>query len=547
MLTPRCPKAVRLYLLTLFLFVGLSGLAAAADLDAHKLRAFLSAEGLEISGQSLDASMLRRLYSARGFAPLWMENHMLTPMGRAALTVLGQSFDQGLDPAAYYLPEIQSGYAASDNARAVGLELLISSALLRYVNDVAVGRLEPKEENPELFVYPDPPDSVPVLEQAVASGDLVKAMTLLPPTYVQYERLKRAVEAYRDLANRGGWQQIPDGTTLKPGMRDPRVVALRARLAVTDGAQMGTAADDMFDTALVAVVKRVQARHGLEADGLVGKDSVAALNISANDRIRTLLMNMERWRWLPRALENRLIVINAANFRLYVIEDRQIKHSMRIIVGKPYRRTPIFSSRLSNIVFNPDWTVPPRIAREDLLPKIKKDPSFLTHNGYKVLSDWTTDATVLDPQSIDWSVYGKGYFPFKLRQLPGASNALGQVKFMLPNRYHVYLHDTPSREYFDRQVRSFSSGCVRLSEPFKLVEWLLYYSKEWNTARVQSVLRSGQTVAVPDPSRTPVYFTYFTAWVDDQNVVQFRPDIYGRDAALAAALANQLLTLSTGE
>jgi murein L,D-transpeptidase YcbB/YkuD len=256
-------------------------------------------------------------------------------------------------------------------------------------------------------------------------------------------------------------------------------------------------------------------------------------------------MNMERWRWLPRDLGSRYLLVNAADFVLKVVEAGRVVLDMDVVVGRPYRRTPLFTGQLRYLVFNPDWNVPPSIARKDLLPKIRKDPGYLAAHDFQLLSDWSPEARELDPLQVDWSAVS-GPFPYKLRQRPGPQNALGRIKFMLPNRYDVYLHDTPSQELFRKTVRSFSSGCVRVAEPIRLAEYLLSGTEGWESGRIRATLQSGITTQVNLPLQIPVYFTYFTAWVDSQGTLQFRDDIYRRDGALYNALIDQLVVETTG-
>jgi murein L,D-transpeptidase YcbB/YkuD len=319
------------------------------------------------------------------------------------------------------------------------------------------------------------------------------------------------------------------------------VLALRHRLAVTDDAPLGGPDDALFDDALLQAVERAQARHGLVVDGVAGRNTLAALNRSVEDRIRDIQMNMERWRWLPRDLGRLHLFINVADFRLQVVNDGAVDLEMPVIVGRPYRRTPIFSNKLRYLEFNPTWTVPPRIAGRDLLPKIRKDPGFLAAQGFEVYSGWSAEAVTLDPASIDWQAVSPDRFPYKLKQRPGPTNAMGRVKFMLPNSYDIYLHDTPNHDLFDRTQRTFSSGCVRLSDPRALADYLLTFLPGWDMARLDAVWEGGNQTRVNLSETIPVHFAYFTVLADSTGRLAFRRDVYGRDTTLLEALRDQLV------
>ncbi|MEJ2686552.1 MAG: L,D-transpeptidase family protein, partial [Gammaproteobacteria bacterium] len=268
----------------------------------------------------------------------------------------------------------------------------------------------------------------------------------------------------------------------------------------------------------------------LNADGIVGPLTRAALNVPAAARVEQIRLNMERSRWLPRDLGNRYVMVNMAGFQLRVLDHGHVVLEMPVIVGKPYRSTPAFSSTLSYLVFNPGWTVPPTIALQDMLPRERRDPDYLNTEGIEVFSGWSKDARRLDPTEIDWSRYGKDHFPFRLYQPPGPTNPLGRVKFMFPNRFDVYMHDTPARELFNRSVRTFSSGCIRVAKPLELAAYLLSDAERtWTVKDVQAEIDTGQTRAMHLPQALPIYLVYWTAWADPDGVVHFRDDIYGRD------------------
>ncbi len=309
---------------------------------------------------------------------------------------------------------------------------------------------------------------------------------------------------------------------------------LRKRLW-TSGDLESPRQDDLFDEDLEAAVVRFQDRHGLDADGVGGRRTRTALDVPVEERLRQIVLNLERWRWMPRHADSRYILVNMAGFEMRVIEDEVPILRMRVVIGRPYRRTPAFCEAMTYVVVNPYWHVPPSLAVRDLLPKIREDSGYLERQGIRVFSDWTENARELDGQAMDWSNVSGRHFPYKLRQDPGPHNALGRIKFMLPNRFNIYLHDTPHREHFDLSVRAFSSGCIRLEDPLALADYLLG-DAGWSPERVRETVASSKRRVVTLSRPIPVYLVYRTAWVERDGAVRFRDDVYGRDKLLATAL-----------
>jgi L,D-transpeptidase YcbB len=321
---------------------------------------------------------------------------------------------------------------------------------------------------------------------------------------------------------------------LEKGLRDPEVANLRNRLSITQGNIGFNIEDkDLFDQSLHDQVVLFQRRNGLVADGVVGRATIEALNIPVEDRIATIKVNLERWRWLSNNLGNKYIMVNIANYELQAIENDKIVFNSEAIVGRPYRRTPVFSSVITYLVFNPYWTVPPTILFNDVIPAVIKNPDYLENKKMKVLR---TDGAEIDPASIDWNRAAPGNFPYRIRQEPGPENALGKVKFMFPNQYSVYIHDTPVRNLFLHTDRSFSSGCIRINKPLEFAAYLLKDNPAWTPAQIKNVVDQGRERTVTLSGPVPVHLLYLTAWADDEGVVYFRKDIYDRDQRLMAAL-----------
>jgi murein L,D-transpeptidase YcbB/YkuD len=293
----------------------------------------------------------------------------------------------------------------------------------------------------------------------------------------------------------------------------------------------------VLDDAVEQALKRFQYRHGLVVDGVAGPETIAALNVPAESRARQIALNMERRRWHPQNLGTRYILVNAAAFGLEVVENDRVVLSMRTVVGKPYRRSPVFSATMTELVFSPFWHVPPGIAKHDILPRIRKNAAYLSQERIKVFRGWGPEAVEVDPTSVDWSQIEPDALPYRFRQAPGLSNPLGGVKFMFPNRFNVYLHDSPSKELFDEVTRAFSSGCIRVERAAELASYLLRQDPFWKPDEIHKAMTAGpeQTVSLPEP--IAVHLRYCTAWVDRDGAVQFRDDIYKRDKALDEALS----------
>lgn len=475
------------------------------------------------------ASDVTAFHGARPGTMVWVEaaeRPTLNARGAAVVRTISSAEQQGLRSEDYALPDVESPEA---------LDRAVTQVLLRYITDLQAGRVAPQEADPELFVFRRDVDGPALLETVHNSAEPDRALAELAPANPVYRRLRRLLQEYRALALAGGWRAIPDGETLKPGMTDPRILAVRKRLSVTDDMTPAADATDLYEPALEIAMRQFQRRHGLDADGAIGAKTLAALNVPVEARIRQILLNMERFRWMPDDFGDDHVFVNMAGFELDYVVQGVTRLAMRVVVGRPYRETPIFSDAIRYLEFNPTWTVPTKIAAEDLLPKIKKDPSYLTAGGYEVFAGWSDDAPRVDPGQVDWAALPEGRFPYRLRQAPGEKNALGQVKFMFPNKFDVYLHDTPTRSQFAKSVRNFSSGCIRLQEPIVLAEAMLRADGQ-DPERVRGILDSKKTTRVNLATPVPVHLAYLTAWIGEGGTVEFRDDIYGRDALLAKAL-----------
>jgi len=459
------------------------------------------------------------------------------------LFVLHNINREGLHPEDYHLSAIEKladkiilsdEVEVGDIAR---LELLLTDAFLLLSAHLAVGKTEAETIDPQWKASRRAVtiDWGKFIDSTLQNNRIIENLHKLTPGHREYSNLKKALAEYRQIEEKGGWGRF---NTILPkiekGMWHPDIALLRDRLAITQSYIEDTIDDNfLFDETLHEQVMLFQRRNGLTADGVVGKATIEAMNIPVEERIATIEANLERWRWLSNDLGERYIKVNIANFDLQVIEKDDMVFSTKAIVGLTNRKTPVFSSIMTYLVLNPDWTVPPTILNDDVIPSVINNPEYLAEKNLKILR---IDGTEVDPLSIDWINIVTTGFPYRVHQGPGPKNALGRVKFMFPNQYSVYIHDTLDHNLFGRTDRSFSSGCIRVNNPMALAAWLMKDNPAWTPAQIKNVIDQGkeQTINIAKPVQ--VHIVYLTAWASDDGVVYFRKDIYELDQPLLAAL-----------
>lgn len=532
-----------------FIWLALTGALAAAAVQndagalvapAGMLRSQVAAESLPAHATTrLDWESIRAFYTARNYEPVWTDGDRLRHDAWYAIDRLARANEDGLLPGEYHIEEIYLNLDQTGQEAFQSVELLLTDGVLRYLRHLRAGRLEPQAADPKWHISQPAFNPVALLTAVTGSPSVHDALRQLTPPQVGYLRLKKLLRDYRALDSSGGWPVLPPGEVLERDSHDQRVQLLRHRLVLSGdlaGHDDGTAFH--FDAHVEAAVRKFQARHGLEEDGIVGSKTLAALNVPVGERVQQILVNMERWRWMPEELGDRYLLVNMAGFELQAVEDGKVVMDMRVIIGRPYRSTPAFAGEMIYLEFNPYWNVPHKLAILDLLPKQQANPDYLKEGGFRVYASWNKGAEELDPADIDWSAFTPINFPYRLRQDPGGSNSLGRIKFMLPNPYAVYLHDTPSRHLFRRPVRTFSAGCIRVEEPLQLANFVLGNGENTVTVDVQEEIDSGENHTRSLPRPLPVYLLYLTAWVDDQGRAQFRDDVYGRDVLVQRAWAS---------
>ena len=499
-----------------------------------------------VRGERIYAAVLvESFYKGRNYRPAWSQNGHLVQV-EALIRAVEDTYGDGLSPQYYHLAPIISlvdkvgQESAPDSVQLSDLDILLTDAFLTLGCHLSAGCVNPVTIETEWFANSLKVDVSSVLEQALNKKQVREALMELRPQKDVYSRLRLALARYRELFSKGEWPLVSSGSRLKKGSRSDRVVELRKRLAASSDLLADEAmGGDLFDEKVEQSVIIFQKRHGLKIDGVVGRDTLDALNVPLKQRIRQMELNMERLRWILGNIEERFIVVNIANFRLDVIEHDKSILSMKVVVGKPYRRTPIFTAKMTYLVINPVWNIPDSIARKEILKKIKKDPHYLAEQNIKVFSGWRAQEQPIDAERIDWSKVTAKALPYRLRQEPGPLNALGTLKFMFPNKYDVYLHDTPAKNLFSDNVRAFSHGCTRIEKPLELAEYLLRDDPRWSQKELVAALEKGTEQIVQILRPLNVHVLYLTAWGDESGLVQFRNDIYGRDKSLDEALREQ--------
>lgn len=504
------------------------------DAVTREIRTRLQSPAIaSVAGEPLRAtSAVAAFYSGRDYRPIWTDR----AAGDELAEAVSAADREGLSPTAYHAA-ILAEVGDTDPARAAERELVLSDAFLTYAShlrDGAVDRISLAPHVPSA----DDEDLFNLLAATAERRDVEQTLAALRPADAGYEALRSALEHYRDAAKRGGWPLVPFGPPLRVGVRDSRVAMLRSRLAESADAPQTAVADPLFfDAALGESLRRFQLQHGLPPDGVAGRETLAALNVRVEERIATITANLERLRWMPRDLGDPHVMVDTAAFEVRFIDHSRPALTMAAIVGTAYGSTPVLSSRITEIVLNPYWDVPPRLARKEILPILWKDPSYLTREGIRVFDGLRPGGPEIDPAAVDWRAITPTTFRFRLRQDPGPRNAMGRIKFRLPNAFRVYLHDTPARELFTRPVRTFSHGCIRIEKPLDLAALLLHGEERWSPPALVAAIESGKTSTIRLRKPVDVHVVYRTAWVDEDGAVDFRPDVYRRDPPLVAALA----------
>ncbi len=479
-------------------------------------------------------------YAQRDYRPAWLSAAgSPSPAADELLKAVGEADREGLRAADYdrghlqkLLAALQQGGGAADPERLADFDLLLTDTFLTYANHLLAGRLPPRKVDPEWAIKPRSRDLAEVLREALADGKVAESLRALTPKGKGYTQLREVLQRYRKVEQDGGWPMVSGA--LGPGAQGVQVRNLRVRLQASGDLTEGDAGKNpVYDKAVADAVRRFQKRHGLAETGTVSGSTLTALNVPVSKRIRQVELNLERWRWLPDEFGSRYILVNIPSFKMNVIENGKRVMEAKVVVGRQERQTPTFTAKMAYLVMSPKWYVPRSIAVKDKLPQLKRNPYALARQNIRI---YNSSGQQINPGAINWKAVGEGNFNYQLRQDAGPRNALGGIKFMFPNPYNVYLHDTPTRGLFSQNQRTFSSGCIRISNPVELAEYLLKHDPKWSRQAIQAAAASGKQRVVNLPQQVPVFLLYWTAWVDEDGLANFRDDIYSRDKPLVRAL-----------
>jgi L,D-transpeptidase YcbB len=482
----------------------------------------------------------RQFYRKRVYRSAWTDGQRLLPQGEQLFAAIGRATEDGLDPGSYgwdmasVMVARLDSVTMSDAQRAdlLGeLDLVLTEGFSRYARDLVQGTVDPTKGGMDWRIPRDTTLEEDVL-RAVRTEPVDQVVARLRPAVPYYARIMKALASYREIKVRGGWPNVPAPEhpirLRRAGGATP--IALRERLRLADDtsesrlARYGDASPDIFDDSLLAALAHFQSRNAIDDDGVLGAKTLRELNHTVEDRIADLRLNLDRWRWLPRELGKLYIVVNVAGFELEMIENGTPVEIMHVVVGKEGWNTPIFSDTMESLIVNPSWNVPESIAKEEILPAMRRDPGYLASHHFDVVMG----NRVVDPASVDFSKAGA----YRFRQRPGSDNALGRLKFMLPNNDNIYLHDTPAGQLFSRTDRAFSHGCIRVERPKDLARALMQRVSRTPPEQLDSILADRKEKTIRFDEGVPVYILYFTAWVDEDGTVRFMHDVYGHDDML---------------
>lgn len=513
----------------------------------------------------------RKFYRERQFKLGWFKQHQLVPQAQTMLSVIAKAKDEGLDPKKYQVKDFPKLFSSleqvrADTARRNALEREIdvdlSGTYFNWASDFYRGLANPRDNKDIAW---DVKHNKIKLHHALMAILRERESTYpyyeFAPLHPEYDYLKKALAGLRAQQAAGGWPALSAATKLKPGDASPAVALLRQRL-LGEEAMPSAAADSAAGAAtpvrtvstttpgkaagtsktygpdLVAAVKSFQLDAGLKPDGLVSGETLRELNVPVGDRIDQIILNMERWRWLPKRFEPDYLLVNIPEFKLHVIEKSKEVMNMRVIVGKALHETPVFSDKMEYVVLAPYWNVPFSIIDNELRDKLVANPNYLDKLDMEVVKGSGRKAVAVDPASIDWAGVTETNFRYTLRRRPGPQNDLGDAKFIFPNSQDIYLHDTPHDQLFAQTKRNFSHGCVRVEEPIKLATYLLRNKPGWDKETILDTIATHREKYIPLKEKLPVYLVYFTAWADPSGHVHFRDDIYGHDKTLAREYFN---------
>ncbi|MFP5278051.1 MAG: murein L,D-transpeptidase [Acidobacteriota bacterium] len=525
------------------LLLGLGGPVRAQSTDIQSLIAAGRLDEMRWPNFASARPLLQQLYQPKGFAPLWLNGPQPKPVALSLIGTFQRAGDEGLDPEDYDASRWTARLAALKQSAAAQarFDVALSVSAMRYASALHRGRVNPQSIHRTAFDTKPFDPAAFLRDRLLASADLPAALASVEPPFAAYRRTRQALLRYLQLARIDDGERLPlPRKTVDPGQTYPGVPRLIRLLRLLGDLPPGaTVSPDAqtYDVMLSDAVKRFQRRHGLEADGRLGAATILQLNVPLQQRVQQLQLSLERWRWLPAGISGPAIFVNIPDFRLRAVDRSGIALDMRVVVGRAMRtQTPVFSAKMTHVIFRPYWNVPRSILRNEILPATQRDPAYLASKGFEVTT-WDGEIVSTGPAS-DSVLEQLQQRRLTVRQRPGPGNSLGFVKLMFPNENNVYLHDTPARSLFARARRDFSHGCIRVEKPAELTAWVLRDNPGWTLEKVQQAMQGGNNnVTVHLATPVPVFIVYGTALAYENGEVHFSDDIYGFDSRLAAALA----------
>lgn len=485
-------------------------------------------------------------YSSRNYKLAWSEKNEFLPQAFMFINIVHNIDKEGLTGDFEESMELKKIFREANDLKTPGgeknlpylkeIDMLLTAAWFHHFPRLWKGNVNPHKAGLHWFIDPKKISFEKRLEK-ILNDQSENPFTDHEPLHQEYGALKIALQKYMEIEKNGGWPQVNlKNNFMVQGMKSHEVYQLARRLYIS-GDLNEEKSDSLFDEHLTFAVKKFQQRHGLDEDGKIGKETLQALNVPVEERIACILLNMERWRWVPEKPGSQYIIINIPEFRMRIYEEHQEKWGMNVIVGKNGTQTPVFNDEIEFIVFSPSWNIPKNLVIRQFLSSIKEDPSFLDRMNMELLEGYYTEP-VVDHHRVNWDTIHAENFPFTIRQKPGPNNAMGLIKFLFPNEFHVYLHDTPEGILFSKTDRDFSNGCIRVEKPVKLAEYLLRHEKEWTSQKIKQEMHSGTETITRLKNKMPLYILYFTCRADNNGNIQFRNDLYGHDERLARIFFN---------
>ncbi|EAZ80187.1 L,D-transpeptidase family protein [Algoriphagus machipongonensis] len=531
-----------------FLFTKLQRSDLTEEIET-RLSKFEEGQSVQIEGKRFQTSdELKSFYKNREFEEVWSKNGKINSTANDFLEELENVKYDGLNPEDYNLALIQEFFEdiksqqkilkPKSTPELVDLDFLMTDAFFRLAKDLELGKIGPESRGTywKLEAKESNTDPLELLNSVAEGEDIEDALASLYPKLDMYSKGREVLKTLYETSERDtlNWKQVSFEQSLKVGDRNQSVPKLRERLQFWGFLDTYETEDELlFDSTMWEGLKKYQIENGMKPDGAIGDLTAGFLNDSPEKLIDIASVNMERMRWLPEInWDEELVLVNIANYQLDYLDKGDTTLSAKVIVGKEYNESPVFSAPMSYIVFSPYWNIPSSITQDEILPSLKKNKAYLQEKNMEVVSN---TGEVLDPNKVNWKEKDGEEFPFRIRQKPGGSNSLGLVKFMFPNDYNIYIHDTPARSLFQRESRALSHGCIRIQYPDQFAKSLLR-DKKWTTEKISEAMHQENEEVVKLNREVPVLLLYLTFWTDDKGQGHFRPDIYNRDAELLKAL-----------